>query len=66
MRYSGAEQSKSELQAELQEVCQKLQKAVDFFEHHKQFNDHNITNMWFEEVEYLSEKARNLIKRLGL
>jgi mRNA-degrading endonuclease YafQ of YafQ-DinJ toxin-antitoxin module len=66
LRHNGVVENKDALRQELQEVSASLQKAIDFYEFHKQFQDHNLTNMWLDEIEHLNSRARDLLKRLGL
>lgn len=65
VRTSGTIDNRSQLIQELEVVYNRLLNAIHNVEHHKQFPDHNLTLMWMDEVEYLSERAKEILVCLG-
>ena len=62
---SGTINERSELIQELEVIYNRLLNAIHNVEHHKQFDDHNLTLMWLDEVEYLKQRATEILVCLG-
>jgi len=66
IRGSSDHYARDQLLSELKIVTDKLENAIANLQFYKDFEDHNLTLMWMDQTEYLIEKAKELLWRLGL